>query len=312
MKKHLLKNIKKKFKIKEKYNENEEEKAQISLEKFRTVLKSIDIESIESLHQKSYELSLISNDFMDNKDVSNIDLDERLSNFSVTINCLNKMRKRGDHSSSINNIMTNDNSKINNKCNKKKIQHKVYFEPRKNQANKQLINSQKSYKNIIQNYLKKDTKPSNSNTKPIFHKIQPLKVAAKESSQLINREKNRNSQHKFEDSKNKTPQILSQTPVSFKTNLKSIQTNLTSRNSIISPTTFLKVNLTKENILEKSRKGLSIPINQLKGKYDNPSQLSNSDYNSNKELISSSIFKTIMSNLVTPSKKLNKLVKKCI
>ena len=63
--------------------------------------------------------------------------------------------------------------------------------------------------------------------------------------------------------------------------------------------------MTKENILEKSRKGLSIPINQLKGKYDNPSQLSNSDYNSNKELISSSIFKTIMSNLVTPSKKLN-------
>ena len=303
VKKHLLKNIKKKAKVKEKYYENEEEKIDNSHEKYSTVLKSIDMESIESLHERTYELTLISNEFMDNNNnVSIIETDETIDNFSISINTLKSIKKRGE-SNLINNVVQNDFSKIKNKSNKKK-QNNVKYEPKKNHPNKQLISSQKSYKNIIHNYLKKDLKSSNQISKPIFHKIQPAKVNVKESYQNYNREKNRNSQHKFEDSKNKTPLLSSQTPQSFKTNLRSaIQTNLTSRNSIISPTTFLKVNLTKENVLEKSGKRMCIPINQIKGKTENPHQ-SNLDYNSNKELISSSIFKTIISNLVTPNKKL--------
>jgi hypothetical protein len=289
-------------------NENPNEKGEVSVEKFSTVLKSAEMETIQSLNERPYELSLISNEFMESKNFSNISFDGNISNFSVSLNSLNKMRKRFDQCSSINNILSNDNSS-QSKINyiKKKLPNKLKIEQKKTQTNKQLINSQKSFKNIIQNYLKKETKNMKTSSKPLFQKIQPSKVNTKESYHNQKREINRNSQTKCEEMKGKSPQLPSHTPLSFKTNLRTtIQTNMTSRNNIISPTTFLKVNLTKENILEKSRKGL-VTANLQKNR---PEVSSAAEFHSNKDLVSSNIFKTIISNLVTPNKKLpNKCIK---
>lgn len=291
----LMKFVKKKAKIKEKMN-NEGEVVEGSLEKFSTILQTADLDSIQSFYERPYEFSLVPNDFMVNRDVSNISFDGELSHFSFSWHSLNKMRNKIDHCNSNNNIVSIDNNiQTNQKLVKKKIQTKK-FEPKKKMNNKQLINSQKSFKNIIQTYLKKENKQVKT-SKPLFQKIQPGKATIKENSK-INRDKNRNSNNKYDDLKIKTPQLPSHTPLSFKSNLRStVQTNLTSRNNIISPTTFLKVNLTKENILENSRKAvIASSTKQLKP------EINSGELISNKELANSKIFKTIISNLATPNK----------
>lgn len=290
--------------MKDRLNEFGEEKHDYSPERFSTVLKSVDMESIESLHERQTEISVVSNEFMDGKEISIISFDDYLSNFSISFNSIKKLKKKGDISYFINNnILSNENSNLKNKNNKKKGHNKIKFEQKKTQNNKQLINSQKSFKNIVQNYLRKDSKQSKSGNKQIFHKIQPYKINLKDAYNTANRDKTKNSIYKTEENKNKTPQISSHTPLSFKTNLRSsMQTNLTSRNNIISPTTFLKVNLTKESLADKTRKGGLLLKDSTK--------VNLNDYSSNKELVSSNIFKTIISNLVTPNKKLsNKCIK---
>jgi hypothetical protein len=290
--------------MKDRLNDFGDDKPDYSPERYSTVLKSADMESIESLHERHTEISVVSNEFLEGKNMSHISFDESLSNFSISVNSLKKLKKKGDNSCyTNNNILSNENSNIKNKNNRKKGHNKIKFEQKKTQNNKQLINSQKSFKNIIQNYLRKDSKQSKSGNKQIFHKIQPYKINLKDAYNTANRDKIKNSNYKAEENKNKTPQLSSHTPLSFKTNLRSsMQTNLTSRNNIISPTTFLKVNLTKESLADKTRKGGLLLKENTKGNLN--------DYSSNKELVSSNIFKTIISNLVTPNKKLpNKCVK---